>query len=132
MRQVASFLDIKVDDAEVAKVVHHCSFDQMKINPAVNNETLVVGTLPGTENIKFMRKGQVCDTVTSASQKSSFLLLDKYRHLPELYFITALNIVFLNQVLTNFFTYKTIYDSLVLIRNNSAKTLFGNMFFFSN
>ena len=58
-RQVAAFLGVTVDDAEVESLAHHCSFDQMKANPAVNKEHLV--DAPGTtyKNTKFMRKGKV-------------------------------------------------------------------------
>ena len=60
MRQVAAFLGVEVDDGEVTSLAHHCSFDQMKVNPAVNNETLLDAGNTKSEGIKFMRKGQVC------------------------------------------------------------------------
>ncbi|XP_050718949.1 sulfotransferase 1E1-like isoform X1 [Eriocheir sinensis] len=69
VRQVAAFLEIEVDDAKVAEVAHHCSFDQMKTNPAANNESLMVDAVSENKDIKFMRKGQVGDWKNHLSEK---------------------------------------------------------------
>ncbi|XP_050719358.1 sulfotransferase 1B1-like [Eriocheir sinensis] len=69
VRQVAAFLEVEVDDAEVASLVHHCSFDQMKVNPATNNETFLSAENTKSEGIKFMRKGQVGDWKNHMTEK---------------------------------------------------------------
>ena len=59
IQQVAAFLEVEVNDAKVASLAYHCSFDQMKDNPATNNETFLDAPETISENIKFMRKGKV-------------------------------------------------------------------------
>lgn len=66
IRQVAAFLEVKIDDAEVATLALHCSFDQMKANPAVNNETF---SPTASENLKFIRKGKAGDWKNHLTQE---------------------------------------------------------------
>ncbi|XP_071551016.1 luciferin sulfotransferase-like [Panulirus ornatus] len=61
VREVAEFLGKEVDERKVAWLVHHCSFDEMSKNPAVNNEDLMGDGNEETKGIKFMRKGEVGD-----------------------------------------------------------------------
>ncbi|KAK8398215.1 hypothetical protein O3P69_003852 [Scylla paramamosain] len=61
IQQVAEFLEVNVNDKEVESLAHHCSFDQMKDNPATNNETFLDAPNTTSQKIKFMRKGKTGD-----------------------------------------------------------------------
>nr|XP_053633850.1 luciferin sulfotransferase-like isoform X3 [Cherax quadricarinatus] len=61
VRQVAAFLGRDVNEEQVSWLTHHCSFEEMSKNPAVNHETLRMAPTQEAKAIKFMRKGKVGD-----------------------------------------------------------------------
>ncbi|XP_045132955.1 luciferin sulfotransferase-like isoform X2 [Portunus trituberculatus] len=61
IRQLADYLEVNVSDNEVEALAHHCSFDQIKNNPAANNETFFDAPNTASQKIKFMRKGKTGD-----------------------------------------------------------------------
>lgn len=73
VRQVAEFLGKEVDESQVAWLVHHCSFGQMSVNPATNNEAFGTAPTELAKGIKFMRKGEVrCICIYQPSHRYSF------------------------------------------------------------
>ena len=58
IRKVAQFLKKSPTEDYIEKMVKHLSFDSMKNNSAVNNESIMSDT-SADNNIKFMRKGIV-------------------------------------------------------------------------
>ncbi|XP_045593480.1 luciferin sulfotransferase [Procambarus clarkii] len=61
VRQVANFLGKEVDEEQVAWLTNHCSFSEMKNNPATNNATYLTPPTEESKKIKFMRNGKVGD-----------------------------------------------------------------------
>lgn len=57
--KVASFLDKKIPEMEMDRLMEHLSFQKMKQNPTCNLDTIVKAA--GGEEGTFMRKGQTGD-----------------------------------------------------------------------
>ncbi|KAK8745900.1 hypothetical protein OTU49_000079 [Cherax quadricarinatus] len=58
VRQVAAFLGRNVNEEQVSWLTHHCTFEEMSKNPAVNYDTFRMAPTQEAKEIKFMRKGK--------------------------------------------------------------------------
>ena len=72
IQKVAGFLGKKLTPEQTASLEDHLSFESMKANPAVNNETLLTYPFKPSraKNIQFMRKGKVINTDNGAGMSS--------------------------------------------------------------
>ncbi len=78
VRKMAKFLQKDLNDEQVAKLVKHLSFDEMKNNKTVNFESVVTDF---SADGKFMRKGQVGDWknyFTDAMNRRMDEVIDEY------------------------------------------------------
>ena len=60
VRQIAQFLGKQLNEGQIDKIIHHCSFESMKKNASVNYNWLKEQGM-AKDGVDFMRKGRVGD-----------------------------------------------------------------------
>ncbi|XP_014680231.1 PREDICTED: sulfotransferase family cytosolic 1B member 1-like, partial [Priapulus caudatus] len=78
VRKIMHFMDRELSDDAIDQIVHHCSFAQMKDNPAVNRSKIPIPVFDLKEH-RFMRKGIIGDWQNHFNQKQSDAMDEMYR-----------------------------------------------------
>ena len=87
MRQIATFLGKTLDQAQLQKIVDHCSFKNMKTNPTTNYSWLQdLGFAKKNGEAVFFRKGAYCLCLTKRNVPVYFSL--KIRNRVVIYYST--------------------------------------------
>lgn len=71
VQQLAQFLQKPIGEQMLNKIVHNCSFDQMKNNKNVNRANIPLSAFIDQSEVKFMRKGIIGDWKNFFSQEES-------------------------------------------------------------